>query len=331
MEIRTPEDILGGQPQLPDLRRYAPLLVGALLVGSFVMTLFYSVPADSVGVVQRFGQFINNTPPGLHMKIPFGVDRVTKVPVQAVITDEFGFRTLRAGVQTQYSSKQYFDESLMLTGDLNIAVVDWTVQWRIKDPEKYLFQVRNPRGTLRDVMESAMRQSVGDRTINEVITEGRAEIAEEVQARTQVLLDEYQTGISIVTSGVRLQDVNPPDEVKPAFNEVNQAKQERERLINQAWENYNRIIPRARGEAQQTIRGAEGYALDRVNRAKGDAERFLLQWQEYAKAPDVTRQRLYLEALERSLSQVKSKYIMEPSSQTPILPLLQLQSEGDVR
>jgi membrane protease subunit HflK len=209
----------------------------------------------------------------------------------------------------------------MLTGDLNAAVVEWVVQFRIVDPYKFLFRVRGVADTFRAMSEAIMRKVVGDRTVNEVLTVGRAEVALVVEERLQELCDQYETGIKV--EQVVLQDVNPPDPVKPSFNEVNQAQQEREKLINEAQSEYNKVIPRAQGEALQTIRQAEGYALDRVNRSKGDAARFNALFTEFRKAPQVTRKRIYLETMNAILPQVEKKIVVDDQL-GGILPLLNL-------
>ncbi len=295
--------------------------IGLLLLW-IVFSSVYAVDADEVGVVQRFGKHINNTDPGLNFKLPWGIDKVTKVKVQRVFKEEFGFRTVSSGVRTEYSSADYRSESLMLTGDLNSALVEWIVQYRIKDPEAYLFKVRNVEKTIRYVSESIMRQVVGDNSVDEVITVRRQNIAPEVKDLMQALLDEYETGIDVVT--VNLQDVNPPKKVQPAFNEVNEAEQEKERIINEALQAYNSAIPKARGQAEQEILEAEGYATNRVNRAKGDAEKFTAVWREYNKAKDVTQRRLYLEMMQEVLPKLDKKYIIDEDLKS-FLPLLQLE------
>lgn len=296
-----------------------------VIVGLYLLfSTFYSIGADEVGVIIRFGKYVRTTQPGLHFKAPLGIEKLEKVRVKHIFKEEFGFRTVKAGVKTQYSSQGYEMESLMLTGDLNSAEVEWIVQYKVKDPVKYLFKVRNIQKTIRDVLESAMREVVGDHSVSEVLTVGRVEMAQAAEKMTQQILDKYDTGIDIVV--VKLQGVDPPDPVKPAFNEVNEAKQEKERVINEAWEAYNKIIPRAKGQAQQTIRNAEGYDLNRVNRAKGDAQKFLSVWEEYRKAKDVTRRRLYLETLNEILPKVKKKYIVD-ADQSGVLKLLNLSEE----
>ena len=298
------------------------LLVVLVYLGS---SAFYTVAVDEVGVVQRFGRYVRTVEPGLHFKLPTGIEKVTKVRVRFVYKEEFGFRTLQAGVRTQYAAGQAYDsESLMLTGDLNVAVVPWIVQYRIKDPYNYLFKVQNVRSTLRDLSESTMRLVVGDRSINEVISK-REEIADQAMGLLQKELDEAETGINVVT--IEMKKTNVPAPVQPSFNEVNQAIQEKERMIYQAREEYNKAIPAAKGNAEKTIKAAEGYALDRINRAKGDAARFVAQYEAYAKATDVTRRRLYLESLKDLFPKLGKKYILD-ADQKNLLPLLNLGKEG---
>ena len=296
-----------------------------VLVLILVFTSLYTVDPEEVALVLRFGRYVRTTNPGLHLKVPFGIERALKVPIQRQLKEEFGFRTVSAGVRSQFTTRGYADEANMLTGDLNAAVVEWVVQYRIVDPYNFLFRVRNVRETLRDLSEAVMRQVVGDRTVNEVLTVGRAEVALEVDHLLQDLCNQYETGIKV--DQVVLQDVNPPDPVKPSFNEVNEAQQEREKLINQAQSEYNKVIPRAEGEALQTIQEAEGYALNRVNRAQGDAARFNSLYEEYRKAPDVTRKRIYLETMNAILPQVKRKIIVDDKLDG-ILPLLNLNADG---
>jgi membrane protease subunit HflK len=283
------------------------------------------VNPEEVGVIQRFGKYTRTTEPGLHFKIPFGVEALTKVPVKEVFKQEFGFRTLRAGVKTQYSTRDYSHESLMLTGDLNIASIEWILQYRIRDAVAYLFNVRNVEETIRDVAEYTMREVVGDRSFDEAIVLNRQMVAFESQKLMQKILDNYKSGIEIVT--INLKNTNPPDKVKPAFNEVNSAKQEKEKIINEAWKEYNRIIPEAEGKAKQTIEEAQGYALNRVNRANGDASRFLDIYNQYRFAKDVTKKRLYLETMEKVLPRIEQIYIVD-DKQSGILPLLNLDKGG---
>src|SRR5690606_17316960 len=241
-----------------------------LLLVAGAYTSFYTVQPSEEAVVTRFGRYDRTTSPGLHFLLPFGVEQATIVRTKLVLQEEFGFRTrdVRSNV-TSYAKDDFTKESLMLTGDLNVADVEWIVQYQISDPKKYLFAAQDPRRNIRDVSEAIMRRVVGDRIVNEVLTTGRVEIASEAQKLTQEVLDKYDIGIRVVT--VKLQDVNPPDMVKPTFNEVNAAKQEQEKAINMAEEVYNKIIPEARGKAEETISNAEGYASAVVNRAKGDS------------------------------------------------------------
>ena len=322
----------GGMPQMDELvqkfkqfnKPGAWIIVLIVIAVYLASSAFYTVGVDEVGVVQRFGKYTRTVEPGLHFKLPTGIEKVTKVKVRFVYKEEFGFRTLRAGVRTQYAADKAYDgESLMLTGDLNVAVVPWIVQYRVKDPYQYLFKVRNVRSTLRDLSESTMRLVVGDRSINEVISK-REEIADEARALLQTELDEAETGIYVST--IEMKKTNVPGPVQSSFNEVNQAVQEKERMIYQAREEYNKAIPAAKGNAEKTIKSAEGYALDRINRAKGDASRFSAQYKEYAKAKDVTRRRLYLEALKDLFPKLGKKYIID-EDQKNVLPLLNLGQE----
>ncbi|MEE9166342.1 MAG: FtsH protease activity modulator HflK [Candidatus Neomarinimicrobiota bacterium] len=297
------------------------VILGIFIVWSSVFT----VAPEEVGVILTFGEYTRLAQPGLRFKWPSPIQTVTKVPVQIQLKEEFGFRTERAGVRTRYSPQAFTGESLMLTGDLNVAVVEWTAQFRVRDPYKFLFRVRAllPE-TFRDMNEAVMREVIGDRSVNEVLTIGRQEIASEVEVRLQELCDQYETGLKV--EQIVLQDVNPPDPVKPAFNEVNQAQQEKERMINEARSEYNRVIPRASGEAEQTIQQAEGYATDRVNRSKGDAELFRALLASYRRAPEVTRRRIYLETMEAVYPTVKQKIVLD-SELKGVLPLLPLGQE----
>lgn len=317
------EDELGF-PGISVPKKWIGLGIVGIIIIVILVSIFYSIGPEEVGVIRRFGRYVRTTEPGLHVKAPF-VETLTKVRVLHVFKEEFGFRTLRAGEQTIYAPGRFDDESLMLSGDLNVAVVEWIVQYRVMDPMKYLFNVRDVGENIRDMSEAAMRQIVGDRSVDEILTVGRIEIGQEVQRKLQEILDVYETGVQIVT--VKLKDVNPPDPVKPAFNEVNEAKQEKETTINEAWQAYNQVIPKARGEAEKTISEAEGYAINRVNQAKGDANKFVAVWEEYRKAKDVTRRRLYLETLGEILPKMGRKYIVD-SEQKTILPMLSLTEKG---
>ncbi len=317
-------------PQLPKLPKFdlppgrlrAILLV--VLIGAALFSSLYTIDPEEVGVVLRFGEFVRTTEPGLHVKAPLGIERVIKLPVQRQLKQEFGFRTQRADVRSQFTNRGLGGESNMLTGDLNAAVVEWVVQYRIDDPKEFLFRVRNVEETLRDMSEAVMRQVVGDRTVDEVLTVGRQEVADLVEVKLQELCDQYENGVKI--EQVVLQDVNPPDQVKASFNEVNEAEQERETKINQAQSEYNRVIFRARGEAEQTVSNSEGYALDRVNRARGEADRFVSIYRAYRKAPEVTRKRIYLETLNEVMNQAGRTVILDDKLEG-VMPLLDLEGK----
>jgi membrane protease subunit HflK len=326
MDYITPDEIIDKGRRIIKNKGPNGFVLGVILfiLISSLFTLFYTVEPNEVGVVRRFGKFVRVTGPGLHFKFPFKIEKVNKVPIEKIDKEEFGFQTSQPGVRSTYSRQSFDDESLMLTGDLNILDVEWIVQFKREDPVKYLFNVRNQKKTLRDISEAVIRQIAGDYSFNEILTEKRLEINNLAQERMQEILDLYETGIRIIT--VKLQDVNPPVPVQPAFNEVNQAKQERERMINEAWQVYNQKIPQARGEALKMIRESEGYAKEQENRALGDSERFTLLLSAYAKAKEVTLKRLYLDKLQAVLGRAGKVYIVD-SEEKSILPLLQLQKE----
>src|SRR5664279_5553688 len=293
------------------------VLALVLIVGSY-----YQVEPDEVGLVTRFGRYVRTTGPGPHSKIPFGVEQVMKVPVERQLKQEFGFRTERADIQsTFHKDEKTIAESLMLTGDLNVATVEWIVQYKIADPYKYLFKLRDVEPTFRLMAEASMRTVVGDHSVTELLTVGRESIATKAKELLSNLCKLYDNGIAV--QQLVLQDVDPPEPVKPSFNAVNQAIQERERAINEAWAEYNQEIPRARGLAEQKVEAAEGYAVDRVNRAKGDAQRFVALEEEFRKAPEVTRTRIYLETLSAVLPAAGRKLIFDDKAKG-ILPLFPL-------
>lgn len=313
--------------EVPDVNKNVVVGVAlAILALIFVVSGFYEVDASEVGVIQRFGKYIKTTGPGLHFKVPFGVDQVTNIRVERNFKEEFGFRTLQAGVRTQYSAADYTDVSLMLTGDLSSVLVKWIIQYKIKDPVKYLFNVRSVTETLRDVTEAVMRSVIGDHSVDEIISLSRQDIEIQGKDELQKLLDEFETGLYV--ENVRLQNVDPPVPVQPAFNEVNQAVQEKERIINEAETAYNKVIPQAKGQRQQIISEAEGYLSKRVNRAKGDAEKFISVWREYSKAKDVTRRRLYIETMLQVIPELENVYVID-QNQKGLIPLLQFNGKGD--
>jgi membrane protease subunit HflK len=314
-----------GRKMPPFRPRLVGMVVGGVVLLAVLFSTFYQVQPEAVGVVMRFGKFVRTSEPGLHLKVPF-METVQRVPVQRQLKHEFGFRTVEAGVRSEYSDRDFSDESVMLTGDLNVAVVEWIVQYRVADPYKFLFKVRNVDVTFRAMTEAIMREVVGDRTVTEVLTVGRQEIETRVVEQLQALTTQYDMGVAI--DQVVLQDVNPPDPVKPSWDAVNQAQQQRDRLINEARAEYNKVVPRAKGEAEQTILQAQGYALDRVNRAQGDSARFKSLYDAYRKAPDVTRRRMHLETMERVLPQVGGKLFLDKDAKgiLPLLPLDQLRN-----
>ncbi len=298
------------------------IFVTLVFSGLLVWTALYTVPSDSVAVVQRFGKYVHNVPPGLHLKFPLGIDSATIVPVKRQLKQEFGFST--PGATDPYQTARKYDhnrETQMVTGDLNAALVEWVVQYRISAPTKFLFEVREPSETLRYVSESVMREVVGDRTVDEVITVGRQDIESEALIKMQALSTKYAMGISI--DQVQLKNINPPKPVQESFNEVNQAQQEKEKLINEARRDYNKVIPLALGEKDQRIREADGYRLKRINEAEGDAARFNALYVEYIRAPEVTKRRIYIETMQEVLPKIRSKIIIDEQT-TNFLPLLNL-------
>lgn len=296
------------------------IIVIVALLGSF-----YTIQVEEKGVVKRFGKYIYTTGPGLHFKFPFGVDEVIKIKTERVFKEEFGFRALKSGIKTTYTSDRHLNESLMLTGDLNIVVVEWVVQYKISNPEHFLFNIRDKLKNIRDLSESVMRLIVGDRSVDEVLTVGREEIEYKVKEKLQQVLDLYKSGIKIVT--LKLLNVNPPQTVRPSFNDVNKAKQDKERLINEAYREYNKNIPLAAGQKDNLISKAKGYAVERINKAKGDAAKFNMILNEYKKAPEITKKRIYLEEMEKILSRVREIKIISEKLKS-IYPILNLDNKG---
>ncbi|MET0386764.1 MAG: FtsH protease activity modulator HflK [Polyangiales bacterium] len=293
------------------------LIVGVAIVS--MVTSYYQVEPEEVALVTRFGRYVYTAQPGPHFKWPLGIETTHKVPIQRQLKEEFGFRTIRAGVQSDFrQGDDASKESSMLTGDLNVANVEWIIQYKVKDPYKFTFRVRDVQGTLRDVTEAMMRKVVGDHSVSEVLTVGRERIQVQVKDDLQEVCDHYEMGVEIMQ--LVLQDVNPPEAVRDSFNEVNQALQERERVINQAWASYNSVIPEAEGKALQTVQAAEGYATERVNNARGEVQRFVAIESEYKKAPAVTRARLFLENIDRVMVRAKRRMIIDDSLKG-ILPL----------
>src|SRR5205809_1074216 len=305
-------------PRFP-ARLIAGVVIVILLV-ILIWTACYTVQAESEGVVLRFGKFLKTVEPGLHCKLPFGIDHVTVLPTRRQLKLEFGFST-PGYTNVDQPAREGGDERSMVTGDLNAALVEWVVQYRIDDPKQYLFDVRNPGQTLRDLSEAAMREVIGDRTVDEVITIGRQDIEISALTRMQELAKRYKLGVRV--DQVQLKNVNPPREVQASFNEVNKAQQDRENAINIANGDYNEAVPRARGQADQTIRGAEGYRFKRVNEAEGDIASFNAMLGQYIKAPEITRTRLYLETMGDVLPASGEKIIIR-SEERRVLPVLPL-------
>lgn len=300
------------------------VLIGivVLIVVAAAFTSVYTVQPEGQAVVKRFGRVIDIREPGLHFKLPFGIDRQYFVPTARVLKHEFGFRTAAIDGRTAYrKAREHQDESLMLTGDLKVIDVEWVVQYRVIDPDRYLHQVHDPDKTIRDLSEAVMRRIVGNALGSDVLTEKRVQVSTQARDELQEILDSFELGVQLGT--IELQDVTPPDPVKPAFNEVNQAEQEKERTINEAEKQRNQEVPRARGEARRVLEAAEGYSAERVNRSQGEAARFSAILEEYRHSPEVTRRRLYLEMIDDVLPRLGRIYVLEEGQMSPI-PLLNL-------
>lgn len=350
MEIRDILESMRGPHRVnytPRITRWVVTAFFVIVIAVGVKTSIYTIPTDSAGVVRRFGKYNRTTEPGIHMMLPFWIETAVDVPVKKVQKEEFGFRTLKAGVDSRYLGVEEIEagrfgsddlitliresgerasrsgtrqlaekvkeilsgEYAMLTGDLNITDVEWIVQYRIKDARSYLFNIREPGQTIRDASQAVMRQLVGNGSVDEVITIGRIEYEIAAKEALQALLDEYETGIHIVT--VKLQSSNPPQKVRSAFNEVNKSLQQKEQRVNEAMKAYNETVPKTKGEAQKLIETAKGYAAERVNRALGDIAKFEKIFEQYVKAPDITKQRMYLETMTKLLPKIPEKWIIE--------------------
>jgi len=318
--VKSPKSIIG--------------LIILFIIISAVYSSWYTVQTEETAVITRFGKYTQQTPPGLHFKLPWGVDRVTKVKNTLVHEESFGFivpqkRTL--GFNNLNNSSFYRkpkEESLMLTGDLNVADVKWVVQYKISDPKKYLYNVANPQKNLRDISQATMRRVVGDRTVTEVLTVGSITIAQEAKELTQSILDNYNLGVEIIN--VLIKQTNPPEEVKPSFDEVTAAKQEQEQAINIAEKKYNEKIPEAKGLAEKEISFARGFAIETVNKAKGDAERFNRVLTEYKKAPKITKTRLYLEMVEDTVKKIENFTVVDSEIQG-LLPIFSNQNNTNLK
>ncbi|MFQ5713171.1 MAG: FtsH protease activity modulator HflK [Candidatus Scalinduaceae bacterium] len=320
----------GNQPEFKfDKAQFDPLkkyiipiafVIGIIIIG---YSSIFTVKANQEAAILRFGKYMETVGPGLHFKLPFGIDRVYAGEVKRIYNEEFGYRTLRSGRESiiDYDFRGAKEVSLMLTGDRNCAEVNWVVRYKIKNLKDFLFNVRNVKGTIRDVSEAVMRKIVGDRSVDEVLTIGRRNIEEVAEGEIEDILDSYGCGIDVQV--VNLKGVNPPGQVKDAFDAVNKAVQLREQIINEAEGKKNKIIPAAMGKKEQVIKEAEGYKIKRINEATGDTKAFLAVWGEYEKAKDVTRRRLYLETMERVIPECEEIYIID-KDQKGILPILHL-------
>ena len=310
---------------IPDKFPKSGFTIGLILVLIFaVWSSIYRVELEEEGVLMTLGEYSGLVQSGIHIKWPTPIQTVIKIPTKRELEMEFGQRR-QTESNRRTNRSEVEEESLMLTGDLNVAVVPWKTQYRIAEPDKFLFKVKDPIGTFRDMNEAVMREVIGDRSVNEVLTTGRQEIASSMEEKLQKMCDQYENGLII--NRILLQKVLPPKQVQDAFNEVNTAEQEKEKMINQALGDYNRIIPRASGEAEQTVQQAEGYAMDRVNRAKGDASLYKDLLKAYKKSPEVTKDRIYLETMADVYPKIKQKIILDKDLEG-ILPLLPLGKEA---
>jgi membrane protease subunit HflK len=357
MSRPPPNSPFGTINDFPDLQKLAkwalPILFVLFVLGS-AKSLYFIIEPSEVGVIQFFGKHVRTATSGLGFKAPWGIETLTRVQTTAAFREEFGFatKTEPVGFRSEYSRGLTYDgsatsqfrlqnnfnfnrnvgfpedsflsESLMLTGDLNFAEVTWTIQYNITNPTDYLFNVKNPEETLRNMAESVVREVVGESAIDEVLTYGKEEIQRIAHKELQKILDEFQCGITITQ--LVFQDVNPPMEVKSAFEDVNKAEQEKNKSINQAWAEYNKVIPRADGQKKKIISEAHGYAINRVNLSKGEAERFITTWNAYKDTKDVTKRRLYLEAMSDVFSNMNKKIIVD-SDVKGILPMLDLNAK----
>ena len=297
-------------------------VVLALMAVTTARGAFYTVGTDEQAVVLRLGRYTATEGPGFHLKLPFGLDTVARFPTERVLKQEFGFRTTKADVRSEFVKGPYAVESLTLTGDVNIADVEWIVQYRITSATDYWFHLNEPDATVRDLSEAVLREVAGSRTVDDLLTVGRNQIEAEAQILLQKSFNSYHAGIKVIA--VQLRGVTPPEPVQASFNDVNRAEQDREKLINEARAAYNREIPKAEGEALQAVERAEGARRERVNRAKGDAERFRQILAEYKKSPDVTRKRLYLETMAQVLPAIDEITVLDTGSKSGVLPVLQL-------
>ncbi len=322
-------DVSPQRPQFSIKPKYVVTVVIIVAVIAMVMSSFFVVDQTEQAVVLRFGKVNRIVGPGLQFKVPLGIEKNYNVPTQRVQKMEFGFRTQQAGINTTYSGGDYPEESIMLTGDLNIVDVEWIIQYRISEPIDWLFNVEYRQQTIRDISQSIINQLVGDRAILDVIGSERANIEQQGQDKMQDRFDQYGLGITVTT--VKLRNIVPPKgEVQDAFEDVNKAVQDMNRLINEGKEQYNQQIPKARGQAQQLIQEAQGYAAERVNNAQGDVARFVSVLDRYEESPAVTRTRLYIETIEELFSNDEDTDLIDRGLEN-FIPFKGLPAQGSVQ
>ncbi|MBE7446153.1 MAG: FtsH protease activity modulator HflK [Planctomycetia bacterium] len=326
-QYKRPQEVRFEDIPWGSIKKFIPPILVIVFVIITGYTAFYTVKANEEAVILRFGSFKETVGPGLHTKIPYGIDRILKGEVKRIYNEEFGFRTEQRGSSSMigYEYPSVKEEKLMLTGDLNCAEVHWVIRYKIKELEEFFFNVKNVGETIRGVSQAVMRTLIGDRSIDEVLTIGRTEIEQKSKEDIQGILDSYKCGIDIQT--VLLKGVNPPEPVKDAFNAVNQAIQIRDRIINEAEGQKNKILPAAEGKKQQVIKEAEGYRIRRVNEATGDVKAFQAVYEEYIKAEDVTRRRLFLETMSKVIPKCEKLYIIDNDIKG-LLPMFEFSAEG---
>jgi|APSaa5957512622_1039677.scaffolds.fasta_scaffold82990_2 modulator of FtsH protease HflK len=314
--------IKGGDQFLKLLKRlsFIPFLILFLLIT--IPSTIYSVDPDEDAVILYLGKYDRTTGPGLHLKLPWDLEEVIKVPVRKILKLEFGFRTRKAGIRTEYEPiSRYKKEAIMLTGDLNVVDVTWIIQYQVKDAKNFLFNVRNVRENLYDLSQAVMREVIGDHTVMEAISSARLDIEDISLVAMQKILDEYKMGIKLVA--LKLQDVYPPDKVKPSFDEVNSAVQDANQIANLAQKRRQKLVQEEKGKAEQMVKNAQAYKVNLVNHAKGDTNRFLALYKEYKKAPKVTKKRLYFDSVKDVIGNANKIFVVDKDIKG-ILPLLKL-------
>ena len=301
-----------------------------IVLGIWAASGFYRVGTDEQGVVTRFGEYVRTSEPGLHYHLPFPIEGVSKPKVTRVNRIEVGFRTSQSQFSPNPQARQVPEEALMLTGDENIVDLNFTIFWIINDAKDYLFNVRNPEMTIKSIGESVMREKIGQTPIDPILSEGKSIVEEDVKNKSQSVLDYYKSGILITQ--VQLQKADPPELVIESYRDVQRAKTDEQRLKNEAEAYRNDVIPKARGEAEKTIQEAEAYKKEVVAKAEGEAQRFLSVYNSYKNSKNVTRERIYLETLEKTLEKI-DKIIVDKNAGSgivPYLPLPELQKKNKV-